>query len=365
MTFQQKEKRVKPRDFKFTKLLFFWATVYIQFWSQSWKHLWLHCLAESKGCSLYIIIFPPKVATSPTTTSRLLLQPPGHVAAGLEGRGLGPVARHEHGVRNETQFWTVGVWTCCCCTPDSSAGDPMLSDWPILPQNSLQRADGDEKTQINSSDFFLGRMVPFPCSIPGVRKGSQHFSQRSPLDTLEGGTSTTSPEHRHTKEPFRHISEVSSADQNLSSSYTGRVPLGAPVVCASWCRQRGLLPTTTETIGISSSSSYCQEQGFYFPQALMTLSTCRNTQLCLCLQQLLHNVHLDFFPWKNEKPKSTCSRGWLQCAGCKAPQGLPTWWPCKPAWQKGTSNYLLDVPLRNLHSWTAQAWGISPKKASP
>lgn len=187
MTFQQKEKRVKPRDFKFTKLLFFWATVHIQFWSQSWKHLWLHCLAESKGCSLYIIIFPLKVATSPTTTSRLLLQPPGHVAAGLEGRGLGLVARHEHGVRNETQFWTVGVWTCCCCTPDSSAGDPMLSDWPILPQNSLQRADGDEKTQINSSNFFLGRMVPFPCSISGVRKGSQLFSQRSPLDTLEGG----------------------------------------------------------------------------------------------------------------------------------------------------------------------------------
>lgn len=31
--------------------------------------------------------------------------------------------------------------------------------------------------------------------------------------------------------------------------------------------------TITVTIGISSTSNYCQEQGFYFPQALMILST--------------------------------------------------------------------------------------------
>lgn len=146
------------------------------------------------------------MATSPTTMSRLLLQPPGHVAAGLEGRGLGLVAQHEHEVRNETQFWTVGVWRCCCCCPPPN---PQLETKCsvidlILPQNSLQRADGDEKMQFNSSKFFLGRTVPFPYSTSGERKGSQLCFQRSPLDTLEGGILHT-PMHRYTKEPLRHI----------------------------------------------------------------------------------------------------------------------------------------------------------------
>lgn len=189
------------------------------------------------------------------------------------------------------------VWTCCCrCPPDPSAGDTMLGDSPT----SKTPFWWGQRNIIQQQHVFLGQQwrVPFPCSIHGARKGSQLLSYRSSLDTSEGGISHHLPStHRHTQEPLGHISEVSSTDQRVNSC-AGCVPSRAPVVCTFWGWQRGLLPTISILIGIfDTTSNYCREQeqnsDFCSPRALMILSTRRNTQPCLRLQQPLHGVHLD------------------------------------------------------------------------
>lgn len=124
-----------------------------------------------------------------------------------------------------------------------------------------------------------------------LQKPSGHLGRRHfPPSPLRPG--------RKTQEPLGHISEVSSTDQHVNSSCVGCVPSRAPVVCTFWCWQHGLLPTISILIGIfSTTCNYCQEweqdSDFYFPRALMVLSTCKNSQPCLRLEQSLHGVHLD------------------------------------------------------------------------
>lgn len=149
--------------------------------------------------------------------------------------------------------------------PESSAGDKMLSNWPNFASKLPSKGWWGRENAIQQQQVFLGQNGSLPLlhlwrkeRVPALfpKKSSWHFGRRHPPPSYAQVHKRTSQTHQK----FLQLTSASTPPELVVSPWEclWSVPPDA---------------TITVTIGISSTSNYCQEPGFSFPQALMIIST--------------------------------------------------------------------------------------------